>query len=86
MSPKCNTSLRQVKDPEQRRKSCVQTTAKLARVFRMKILALRRRTELSSQEKDEGLEVKLCLVVSLTEYSGSSAEGNDVLKAHEMRL
>ena len=36
---------------------CLQTTAKLARVFRMKILALRRRTELSSQEKEEGLEV-----------------------------
>lgn len=49
-----------------------QTTAKLARVFGMKILALRRRTELSSQEQADRLEVfppdKLEEMMSKSDY------------------
>ena len=37
--------------------SAMQKTAAMARVFGMKISALRRRTELSKDEKDAGLEV-----------------------------
>ena len=39
----------------------MQTTAKMARVFGMKIAALRRRTELSKSEKEADLTVRLSL-------------------------
>ena len=34
-----------------------QSTARIARVFGMRILAMRRRTELSESERDSGLKV-----------------------------
>ena len=37
-----------------------QSAARIARAFRMNILALRRRTELSKEEEEEGLKVRVC--------------------------
>ena len=39
-----------------------QTCARLARVFGMRILAMRRRTDLSESERDSGLQVSLIRV------------------------
>ena len=41
-----------------------QSAARIARAFKMNILALRRRTELSKEEEDEGLKVWVCLLHS----------------------
>ena len=38
-----------------------QETANIARAFKMNIIALWRRTQLSKQEQDQGLKVKLFL-------------------------